>query len=1479
MDVSPTMQREELGYYERGREAVSLLWSRWRERPEIDDPRDPEFARGALDEIIHRLVNSDDVDKEIREYSEAAAGQATKASRTIYEIVQNADDLDAGSLKLSVRRRGRGELLAVHDGKPIVVADVIAMTLAFLSLKRNDPRSKGRFGIGLKTLNQVGSKLSVHCPPYHFAVERGTLQPIEPAPAIRGLFDPSRDETLLAVSLDGEYGADDVLEWIRAIDSSHLLFLDGVRTLSLLDARTDKPEWSERLEAKPLADAEVELRPGALIPAERVSLIDPNKRSRSWTRYSINYPVPEKQRRAYKATDDMTPLSVAVSERSESGILAAGLPLDFVNSLSISLNAQFDPDLARRGVRQVQWNKWLFERLAELVSGIALLRFQEDVRTGWQAVPLDEENAGDDEWTESRISELIDTVHDRVRSRVRLEISGEAIRIEDVSYLGAGLEKVISEEDQRLLAPDHIPLPRKFCDRIGRWRLVLDALGEGLRIDADDAVKLLDLSDEELGIRPVGWFIGLADVALAAGLENALAGARSVLADDGSRHCPVGEILLVRDVDEESIPSRLGLEKRLAPEYFSTSAPDRVRVWLKKHCAASPSANPVLIINALSRRSGEGPLYMDDEGILMLRDALQKADDVHRPSLAAAIGGVICVDGYEYHKGEKVDRTVRPAAAYLPTPIAKDTGGWAAAAKTSEGLLWIDPRYSPLLRTGPAGELSARRFFLLLGAKAGPRLVRRPGAGNAPIESEIPASQDDALRSLSGHTRPTHLQEDYLSPDLERVIADIVLQRVDDKRRQRSRALFETLGRDWDQHLAEHARTNATYYYYVWRHAGSVPATWLAHAASEPWLSSKAKRKVAPREIAIETATTRLTRGRKTARYVYELTEADSGNSVVRALEIKGAPPASELVAELRGLKEKFGAKARLDDVRPLYSALAALIPGERAQSVGDLSTPDLRQSFESHDLLLTALGWRPPSKVFRGRPIFGRRGAFIPEQRQLSPLWQMLQISEPGIADCFEVMEQIAAEGSVPDGEEQGIIVNVLRKLAEQEGATKGRNARKLASLPLWTSRGWQTERPLYAVLDRSLEESLGNDLPLWLPGCSLQSLARLPPLLGVQIVTDADFSISPDLDVEPADELTVNIFRAAVTRLQAELGRRSQDLWDAVNWAQLEDVELLSAQPLMTHIKISGQRFSVPRTVHVEGNRRLYFADEEDLGRPEVGERILAPFIAGEIPAMVDFAWSFAWRKAEDSGAPEDELILASQLAEDSGDPLQELETGGKRATGKRLFAGGALKSENLRGKRKAAPVPKPRRLKTFERATITDVTIVEPDKRTRRVRSPKQSLVVDPASVRPPTDVQQVPAPLKEWGEKERERVGFEVLAAALRQINDLQLEDFSGLRGVGADSIDNLKRFFELKVFAGDAPDEVRFEASEFERAVKARKDYFLAIVSGLEEGGDTQIRIFADPVRTLPWRRTSQIRLGGIRSGASPALLVSIATPE
>ena len=94
MDEHKATNKEQ-GLYEKGKEAAALLWHRWRDRPEIEDLREPEFARGAMDEIIRLLAASPDVDKEIREYLEAAAEQLTTPSRTIYEVMQNADDLGA----------------------------------------------------------------------------------------------------------------------------------------------------------------------------------------------------------------------------------------------------------------------------------------------------------------------------------------------------------------------------------------------------------------------------------------------------------------------------------------------------------------------------------------------------------------------------------------------------------------------------------------------------------------------------------------------------------------------------------------------------------------------------------------------------------------------------------------------------------------------------------------------------------------------------------------------------------------------------------------------------------------------------------------------------------------------------------------------------------------------------------------------------------------------------------------------------------------------------------------------------------------------------------------------------------------------------------------------------------------------------------------------------------------------------------------
>ena len=1461
--------------YVQGKEAASYIWRHWRERPRIEEPRQPDFARGAIEEIINRLADSDDVDKEIREYSEAAAEQLTTPSRTIFEILQNADDLGATSLKFAVRRSGRGELLAAHNGDPVELPHIIAMTLAFISSKRDDARSKGRFGIGLKTLNQIGSVISVHCPPYHFSVERGTLRDIEPIEKMRGLYDGSARETLISISLDGEFEIEDVEAWIKEIDSSYLIFQDKLRSLSFVDARTGKQTWSAALYETSLPPVSIELRSGANFIAHRANLYDQGDDGRQWTRYFIDYPVPKTHKRAHKATGATTPLAVAISESAESGFVAAGLPFDFLQSLPVSLNAQFDPDLSRRDLREVEWNKWLFQRLAEVLGGIALYRFSDDPSTAWQAVPLNGEFEDNRSWTASQINELVGNVQERVCSRARINVEGQVLSLKDISYSAARVSRILTKNDQKFLAAGKTPLPQKFCDKKGRWRQTLDFLGISYKLDICDVIKLLDLPDEELGTRTISWFIRVADTAISSELDEEISERRSILAADGSRHRPDSDALLVRNLEAGSIAARLGMEVAVSEEYFSEHTPIRVKKWIRHFVHESASKNPSAFLSALSNRNSSDPLPLDDSSLVLLRDALEAADDVHRLSVAAAVGRVISVDGFEFQDGERKKCRVLLATSYLPTAITKDKSGWAVAAKSTEGLRWIDPRYSKVLSSKKSGKLGVRRFFALLGASSGPRLEANSEEFRT-YWPGVPEFQKVSLQQLpSGDGyKVNRLRGDHISPDLESVIADIVVQPIDERRRQRSRALYETLVREWDT-LDEYAYADAMYHHYKWRTAGKVPATWLARLASEPWLSSKSKTKVAPSGMAIDSTATRLTRGKNRSQYLHELNEADSEHPLIRAIGVKGSPPASELIDELKGLKSNFEDEVKISDAYPLYEALSVLIKNERAHRVSDMSAAEIRRAFEAHALLLTELGWTAPSRVFRGRAIFKKRRAFVPNNSSLAPLWKLLQVREPALKDCLLVIEEIAEPKEDLRNDEEGLVVDVLRAIVEMREEIKGRIKTRVAKLPLWTSLGWTSNRPVYAVFDDTLFEELKGRIPLWKPGCSMDSLGDLPDILGVELLTDRDFQLAGGLEVEPADEFTLHVFRSTISRLKTNLARKSQDLWSSLDWDSLSTMNLSQAKPLLTRSNVLGKKTTVSQIVHVDGKSHLYFSDPEDLAKPEVGVRILSPFISGKSPELLDFAWSFAWRQAEDEDAPMEELELAENTERETDETLNNLASKGKKSIGKRLFAGGAIKKGSRKGKDGTGSSDR-RRLKSFENYSISDAEIIHSNQSKKVIKSKRRPLIEDPTGISPKTK-SRVSSPKKDWNELEKEQLGFELLAAALKEIDDLELEDFSSLRGVGADSIDNLKRYFEMKVFSGQARDDVRFEASEFERAVKVGKKYFLAVISGLEEGNETEIRIFSDPVRTLSLRKIPRIRLGGILSNEAPTLLLKLDT--
>jgi hypothetical protein len=1458
---SPRGESEE----ERGREAAALLWRHWRDRPEIDDPRTPAFAAGALDQLVDLQHRSADVDKEMRFYAEAAAEQLTADPfHGILEILQNADDLGARSLWLAVKKGKVNELLAVHDGHPVFLPDVIALTLAFLSTKRQDSRAKGRFGIGLKTLNQIGGPLQVHSPPYHFQVDRGTIARAAPAAGLKGMYDRRNQRTLLRLKLDPDTDPDELRAWIETLDTRQLIFLDSVRAVHLVDPQTGRSRKSIRVTIRPRPPIDLVLRPGVGTRAERTLIREPGSRGRSWERYSIEYPVPADKRRAHKQTGDTTPLAVAVPSTSSDAVLAAGLPLGISNSLPISLNAQFDPESGRRSITHRVWNVWLLERLADLVGAVAVSRFAEDPRGGWQVVPLLEEADAEDSWLDAQLVALATAVQTRVEKSVRLAGAG----FDALVYEAPSLERVLSESDLAHLGDGLTPVKRAWRDSGGRWRRVLGEVGDAEVIDAAAALELLE--DEHLmADRPTRWFVRLVDAALAEGLEAKLLEARCVLTADGQRLAPGGGVLLVRRMDKRGLAARLGLAQPIAAEFIGRGAPTRVKAWLGRArlLAEVPDAHGALL--ALSRLAEDAPADLDDETLKLVRDALDEVDDTGRGILGARIGKRVRIHGFHWVDGKRERLRIVPGKSYLPTAISKETRGWAKAAATTPGLQWVDSRYLSVLRTAGREEAGARRFFVALGAEVVPRLVAVGALSSpVPIAGDVPVFQNEAL-ARARHA--THFARDWRSPDLDTVVTDIARQRVDRKRRARARALFETITQHWDR-LSNTVEARTAWFYYTWREDAQVPATWMARLASEPWLSNKKGRRAAPLGLAIDTPLTRLTRGADSAQYVAELTEADAGAPFVAALGVKGSAPASELLRELASLRDRHGPEVTADDVRPHYLALAALCRRSGAQDeVGDITITELRCSFGvGSGLILTESGWKTPKDVRLGRAVFGVRRSFVPESSPLAPLWRALGIQRPSTDDCLEVLEEIAATDEEPTAEDRAVIVDTLRYLADQELAPR-RARGKIGRFPLWTSSGWIRSTEAIAVDDRALETTLGQHIPVWLPGCSLRTLKTVPEARGVSVVPESAFVVTSSTAAEASEaaEITTYLFRAALGHFSSKLAESEPALWSRGDWAAMNQLELFEVDDLLVTVRLGRKSIAIPRDVHLEGRERVYFRTEDDLGEPELGGRAVASFFPRDAGEVVPYAWSYAWRRADAEGPPAAPLNLAQESTE--RDDLEDLARNAAKAKGQRLFGGGAVNGKAKR-KQTTKPRPAPRLLKDFSSATIGDLSIEGGPAQSPK-RPTKRRKLIDPPA-RPPGPPAGGRA-LHDWTDQEKESRGFEVLAAALKTLDGVELGDFRALRNIGADSIDNLRRYFEMKAHLGAVPDEITLEPTEFQRAatVDGTGAYYLAVVGGLEEGTDTIIRIFAHPLRTLRWKRTTTLRLAGVRTAR--ALVIPI----
>ena len=249
-------------------------------------------------------------------------------------------------------------------------------------------------------------------------------------------------------------------------------------------------------------------------------------------------------------------------------------------------------------------------------------------------------------------------------------------------------------------------------------------------------------------------------------------------------------------------------------------------------------------------------------------------------------------------------------------------------------------------------------------------------------------------------------------------------------------------------------------------------------------------------------------------------------------------------------------------DAAIVYQALADRL-ASRTVVPGDLSDRDLRNAFGDGDgLVYTELGWRGPTEVLVGSPVFRRRRAFVPQVPRAERLWTMLRIRRPSLDDCLTVIGQVARTRRPPEGDDVVVVLETLRLLAALVAATPDLNRRvnrRLSNLALYTTRGWTNERPVYAIDDPALIEGLRAEVPVWDPGGEVsQFAALLGPLRITRLGAHATTVVEPE-SAERDDDAT-ELLASAASLLQDDLVRNEPHMAEAlsIGWDRLREFQV---------------------------------------------------------------------------------------------------------------------------------------------------------------------------------------------------------------------------------------------------------------------------------------------------------------------------------
>ncbi len=1498
LDTSPIANRLSLATA-----AANAVFNNPNAEPEFE-PDDVASARAAVKCLENLFASAPGT---FTALLEGARGGAEMLSgdrlQGLSEIVQNADD--AGATKVHFLLQPDALLIA-HNGRPVRLRDVHALATPWITTKHHDSKAIGRFGIGLMTLHALSKTFDLHSGPYDVRFADPIVTAIEPLAVPPGF--ASADDTIFRVPIEADMLDSDTLSaWAEAWDDPALLFCKSVSRVTIhtsdSSCRTLKLQWQERTPSRAMIG-------GIDTHVRRRRAIAPD--GRMWDVHTAEASPPIGVHRAHKATGSSVPLGIALSVSStEEGLLYIGLPIAHI-AHAVRVNAQFDPLTNRQDLVDTPWNAAISVLVADLWRAATIDMFETDPPSAWQSIPLPEPKIRSGTGAVAQFESMLVThARERLPSLVTILIGDTRMHLTELATEVPRLTHFLNEKEIAELAALPATLPFNARDPEDRWRRVLnDWRNSGAHLAEPVSVRkaLTLFGRNDCSAQQT---IALAAAALDEHMSDELVRLPCVMTHEGSAlRLPAANDTWMFVTSASQLAQVLGVARVLHEAYSeSDSSAQQVMSWLKLRGAINEASDVTGVLRRLSAAGQAGKYIEDpltDSQLQAIRDAFEALSQSDREKLGPGVGQAILIDGYQFGRGGKrIPTPASPASMYLPRSIDKEPESFALAAGDTPELIWVDPRYANVLRSplGRAG-LGAQRFLRLLGAETAPRLLphpdlvyryrneRKPGLYKYCAGS--PRERISALTNL----RATYTLEDEHCPDLIAVLSNISRDKQMMRRQQRASALLATIGRAWNR-FSESAEVTAVEDNYSWQPRGTIKAFWIWQAASIPWLCDAHSKPKAPEALRLRTPGTVAVHGPNSDGYLHnELSR--SHHEVLVLFGVSRDPNTSDLVERLQALRDSStDDKAMIrSETSVIYQTLADRLTS-RVQVPGDLPIGSLRQAFgNSEGLILTNLGWRQPSRTFGGTPIFGNHRAFTPSIPSAERLWSELRVRAPGVADCIDVLVEIAKESRHPDTNEQTIVLETLRYLVAELSRTDQLSVllrRKLAKLPLWAGDRWVRNRPVYAVSDSILANGLRSQVAVWHPGGDLTQFQSLLIPLRLTELSIESANVAHGTTVE-LDEEATDLLQAAVSLLREDFARNDPETGKLlrISWDQLSRFEVRVAPDLRVEI-VDVPKLG-PLTVPVKaiadsGTSTLYVTKSSLMRSVDAGGQAIAGLFTANRRSVAQ-----AWLAACDSALSGKEALLL-ELARDR----QKVEEAQRAADIAERMSALQNETQLIHNQRRSFRAEASQHsLASASRSAVSTLnSLGHQSSSSRNLVDPSRYRLIDPhgratgmlhnegssranagsseanggASPKALAAPNLTGIPPREYSrprlytEVAKESVGLDLVRRVFAS-DEQEIRDLRAQHGVGADAVDALERFFELKVYAGAEPDSIVLEESQIRRAMSTQY-FFLVVVSELEgENASPKVRIIMDPLNQLKMSNSSSITFTGVRSSLS-----------